>query len=550
MADGDPLSGQTATTTDVPDPLAGWQPAASAPAASVPPPAAGKNVTATSFKSLPSDTRKGEEWGGNITPIRSAFDEGYESVPPSVSIPGERSVLTPEAQTWLNKYWPGRYIVNPLTDAAGTFIGDLAGMGNSALTLGNQALRSVGVPEPAIRDLNLELTQAPVAAELRPAAVQGFKPTFADRGYAEMSRPPAPTLSDLLRQQRSAPPTDPVTNAAIDLLRRTAPSTGMPPPPTPFSPGANAPTAPASPGLLGVPLPPQSTPPGLPLVPRTVPMTADEMLVRSQGYYSPADKAAAQGATIKPAAADAIRGAVTSAVETDPQKAIAVGNTPLVQLGKDYMPLQGQPMSYDAAMALDRRLTSEKNMALRSGNNDLARQIGNAQDSIRDKVTSLTSDDTTGDPQALANLAQARQAYAQYVKQSQIEDIQYRASLLPEDRQNAYARSQITTMLRNDNKMRGWAPDERAALEDALQSGNIGSLTNFGLQLIKPFGQAAGGAVGGSIFGAPGAYVGSQAGGTLAETAQSRLRAALSKLTLDRVSQQLSARVPPPAPGQ
>jgi hypothetical protein len=220
-----------------------------------------------------------------------------------------------------------------------------------------------------------------------------------------------------------------------------------------------------------------------------------------------------------------------------------------VQLGKDYQAFQDQPMSFDAAMALDRRLTDERQTALGSKNYTLASQIEDAQNKIRDKVQAVGPDDTTGDPAALANLAPARQAYTQYIKQRQIEDLKYDASLLPDDKQSAYIVSRGNTMLRG-NQTRNWTDDERGAFEQALKGGQIGPLTNVGLQMIKPAAQFAGGTAGGAMFGTPGAIVGSQISGGMAEPWVAKLRAALGKVTLDDVSKQISQGVPPAATAQ
>jgi hypothetical protein len=55
-------------------------------------------------------------------------------------------------------------------------------------------------------------------------------------------------------------------------------------------------------------------------------------------------------------------------------------------------------MSFDTAMPYDRELSARIKIALRSGDDDMARQLGDAQNQIRDKMQSLGPDDTTGDP--------------------------------------------------------------------------------------------------------------------------------------------------------
>ena len=539
----DPLA-DAAPQTALADPLAGWQPSPSAPASDTPPPAKPPSILNSSWSSPGKQL-----WGALTAPvddqrIHAAFGEAYNStMAPSISREGIRSFLTPELQQKAAEHWWGP-AANVASDLVGTGAADVAGIGNSIYTLGNEGLSFL--PDSLRRDLNVELSQAPFAPELRVPPVMA--PQNAPAPMREIMAPPTPSVSDVWKQQRAATPPDQVTSAINTLLRRNTGTTDIPPPPAPFTPIAQPPPpprpSPAPGGLLNIPPAPGSTP----LTGAAPTMTADEMLARSQGYYSPADKQAAQGAMIKSDAADTIRGVLTDTVPSDPQKAAAVGNTPLVQLGKDYQPFQGQPMSFDTAMALDRRLTAERQAALRSGNNTLASQLDDAQGKIRDNMQSLGSDDTTGDPSALANLAQARQAYAQYVKQSQLEDLQYRASLLPDDKQNAYVRSQATSMLRG-NQTRNWTDDERGVLEQAVKSGNIGTMGNVGISLIKPFSQGTGATLGGSVFGTPGAIVGGQIGGEVGTGIAARVRAALNKITLDNVSQQISQGVPPPPPG-
>jgi hypothetical protein len=504
-------------------------------AATAPPPAA---------KSPMAGTWQNDAFGRDpdVQNIRGAFGEGYRSVPESVTRPGERSIFTPATQESLRNGWLGGWpgaALNVVGDTAGTAIGGLAGVGNSALTLGNTALSSIGLPPSLVRDINLEGTRQAGETSPLPSAWRGDRPVM-----QELTKAPAPSVYDVWRQRNAGVPPDPTTAAAIELLRRAQPNapSNIPPPPTPFKGPPYQPPPGTNGGLLNVPPPPGT---GFARAPYAA-MTADDMLRESRGWYSPADEQAAQGAMIKPSAANDIRKTITDAVPTDPEQADAQGATPLAGLAKTITPYQGQPMSFATAMDWDTRLTQERRAAQASpGGADQARQIGDVQDALRDKIQGLGTDDTTGDPAALAALPNARQAYAQTMKQRQLEEIQYNASLLPDEKQNAYTRSQVTSMLRNDNKMRYWSDDERAALEQALKTGQPSALTNFGVSLVKPTIQAGGGAVG-SLLGTPGAIVGSQVAGSVGENLQARLRAALGQLRLGPVSQTLTRNMPPP----
>src|SRR5215472_16479149 len=118
-------------------------------------------VLDTSFSRVPSNAGDGSEWGtGNVSAVRSAFGEGYRNTgAPSVTREGIRSVLAPETQRSLANTWYGPAL-NVVGDVVGTGLADVAGAANSVYTLGNEALKSIGVPAPLIRDINVQATQA------------------------------------------------------------------------------------------------------------------------------------------------------------------------------------------------------------------------------------------------------------------------------------------------------------------------------------------------------------------------------------------------------
>jgi hypothetical protein len=501
-----------------------------------------KSLTGTSWRTIGA-----EEWGSkpaNVEKIRGAFGEVYDAAPPSITRPYQRSLFYPEVQKKYDESWWGP-AVNVVGDTAGTALAGLGGVGNAALTLGNETLRAVGLPETLIRDLNLEGLRR-VGEPTRPRMHQGDREAILEHveQARELNQPPTPSVVDVWKEQRRQIPPDPTTAAAIDLLRRNAPpaSGGVPTPPA----GWRGP--PFQPPPERAPTPP---PPGTGFARKpTDEMVSDQMARESRGWYSPADEQAARGAVIKTEVADSLRKPITDAVPSDPEVAAARGNTPLVQLAKDAKAFNGQPMSYSAAMEWDTRLTTERQAAMTAGNKDLARRIGEVQDAMRERVHGLGDADTTGDATSLANLPNARKGWNQTMKQRQLEDIEYDAGLLSEDKRDAYRRQRVTALLRNDKKMRGWSDDERAALETQLKSGQIGSLKNFALSFVKPTFGAAGGTLGGAVGGPAGAFVGGQAAAEVGARTEAALRQRLSRFTLDPVTAALSRNMPPPPPGQ
>lgn len=508
-----------------------------------------KTLTGTAWKSLGTH----EFDGTNIERVRGAFGESYDAAPPSITRPGQRSFFYPDVQESMNQHWWGP-AVNVLGDTAGTALAGLSGIGNSALTLGNETLRAMGLPESLIRDLNLELLRRS-GEPFKPGVTPVDRPWLkreaelnrqAAADAAELKRPPTPSVVDVFEAERNARranvPPDAATAAAIDLLKRrnmTEAQAPAPPQPwkgPPFKPTETQPTPPP-PGVGYARLPTDAS-------------VAERMAMEARGWYSPADEQAARGATINPAAADRIRSSITDRVPLDPEEGTASGNTSLIQLGKDMAPHKGQPMTYAAAMQYDVRLTAERQAALNAGNKKLAEDIGNAQSALRERMQDLGEGDTSGDASTLANLPNARKAHSQRMKQMELEDIEYDASLLAPDKQDAYRRQRMTALLRNDKKMRSWSDDERGALEAQLRAGQIGPLKNLALSFVRPAAGAVGGGIGGAVGGPGGAFIGGQTGAELGGIAESALRRRLGQITLDPVTAQLLRNMPPPPPAR
>jgi hypothetical protein len=128
-----------------------------------------------------------------------------------------------------------------------------------------------------------------------------------------------------------------------------------------------------------------------------------------------------------------------------------------------------------------------------------------------------------------------------------MEDINYGASLKNDPAAaDAYVRQRAASLLKNDSAMRNWTPEETAFLEQVARSGDIGMLGRLSVSLIKPITRVAMGAAGHFVAGPMGAIVGAEIGGDVGATQAARLRAHLSRTTLDPVMQQITRGVPPP----
>jgi hypothetical protein len=515
---------------------------------------------------------------GNVATVRNAFGEAYGSTgAPSITREGIRSFFTPETQQQMAGHWWGP-AANFAGDVAGTGIADVAGGLNSVSTLANEALRSVGVPEPAIRDLNLEVTRragdvpqplllkrAPILPRDVPAVNEFTEPLV-----------PAKPLNDLFERERQArvadlratAPGDPVTDATIQLLRKGQGVPSIPNPPEPFAPGYRAYVDPTKPftynpptsgwpagtgtwaanrapgGLLNM-QPPTPLPTGGLLqpggAPPAAPLTAAEILERAvKPAYKPADDAAAKGAFLPQEHADAMRKTLTDAVPTNPEELAYFGNPKLVEVANTAKANVGNPMDFSTAMRLDENLTQR---IRESQDANEKRLLGNAQQAIRDQMDQVPE---------LAGQGDARAAYQAYKKQSAVEDLEYRASLLPPERRDAYIRSQAVAQLGNQKKMAGWNDDERAQWEALAQSGDLGPIKRTVTTLMKPAARAVGAGLGGWVAGTPGAIVGGEVGSDMGTAAAAALRRRWGAIDLTPLKQQISAGVPdiqiPPPP--
>lgn len=300
--------------------------------------------------------------------------------------------------------------------------------------------------------------------------------------------------------------------------------------------GPTTPTGVSPPPPQAAPATPAGTPAAAPTARPDI-MPAADIKGIAKGYYTPANQAAAAGSILPQDSANAVRSAVTNLMPDNPETAkyFARGNPTVAAVIKDVTDSAGQPMSYDSAMELDQTLSG-----LRRATRDPREKslLGQALDGVRSQMDQVPD---------LDNLKPGRQAYGQYIKQQMMEDINDDASLLPEERRDAYIRNRATALLRNDSKMANWTDDEKTQLRDVATSGNVGKLTSFGLSLFRPVGRMVGGYAG-SSFGPIGALIGSEGGAEIGGSMAARVRRNQTQTSLDQVMQQITQGVPPPNP--
>lgn len=234
--------------------------------------------------------------------------------------------------------------------------------------------------------------------------------------------------------------------------------------------------------------------------------------------------------------AAAVRKLFRDTIPSDPERARINADQPAVQAAKNVAP--DGPMSFATAMDIDRNLTGR----LRGASGEDAHDLSQLQQALRAQMDQVPD---------LDNLRPARQAYKQYIKSTQMDDIDFGASLKNDPAaQNAYVQQRAAALLKNDSAMRNWTPEEKATLQQVAQSGDIGMLRRVAVSLVKPSMRAAGAAGGYGLFGPLGGLVGAEVGGDVGATQAAKLRAYFSQTTLDPVREMITRGVPPAPPNQ
>jgi hypothetical protein len=188
---------------------------------------------------------------------------------------------------------------------------------------------------------------------------------------------------------------------------------------------------------------------------------------------------------------------------------LTVGNTDVTDLLSRWEQFRDKPMSLQDIQGIDEGLGKliSKNYVSDPGT---ARELTQLQSALRAKTLGATAGDVSeGSPAGAYALQQGRAAYSQAMKMADLEEIDRRASVDP-DKYAASVKSQLTALLKNDARTRGYTDNEIAAVKDAMSTGTMGYLAQvFGSKLL--------GGLAGSHYGPIGTVV-----GTLGSEAASR----------------------------
>lgn len=437
-----PTPGQrTATAT---------QPAAAPPVAD---PYGSGGILDRSFTRLPTKEDPGEPVPAPVQRIRNAVYDAYYNAPSLGSEPGNMSVLSNAVQASLNKNLGpvGGWIANEPGKLAGIVLGGMAAIPTAAISTVSELAREGGMAPSLNRDFNLATTAIPAdqivtgglsnVRSLAPPSTR-LPPAESPIVSPSISRPPVPG-------ERGPPIIQPLGPDALDTAYARSRVRGL------LGDATPGPTSDT--GIA----PPMAPPEGFP--PPAKPTASAPAFATSQQLYDLADDKAAAGGDFASTVTNAHLNNIKAQIPQGPWGAATGGTDAVTDLYNRSLGVQDQAMSGADALATDQRLTKliHDETDPVKGVSDAGRRIGIIQDQFRAM---------TDTPEQV----QARLAWQQAEKMKTVEQINDKA----QGTQNPTAsiKTQVNGLVNNLQKSAGYSDEEKAALQNWADRGNLGSV--------------------------------------------------------------------------
>ena len=419
-------------------------------------------IMSTSHKSLPTRESDGEAWatkGGVVGDQPSSFPaiaaaaNAYANAPNFLS-PGTEQAIKAQPG-WQG--WFGRNISIPTSHLLGTGAGGLAAVGSAIGSTASGLADDLGLSDATRRNIMTTLSSIPAGAADLTIAPRVAAPTIPGPAGPRFVEPwvvPASKLKGLLSDAAETAPMSP-TNI----------------------PGPMAPPA-------------DYVPPAAP-----TPTSSAEMKPIADFKYA---VARASGADLLADAADRFRAKVTDlAKPTGPgTEAITGPNSELSNMADRLNAQQGQPYNISDVIGMDSQLNGLK----RATNNPVeATTYGNIQDALRAQIDATTQANVAGGAAGWQAFSEARDAWSQYKKMQDLEDI--RNTALGKNVPAEQMRSGVSAYLNDPKASAGVTDPERAVIAQAGERGIGGEVVRSLGSRVFPFVAGGAGAALGGLFG-------------------------------------------------
>lgn len=258
-----------------------------------------------------------------------------------------------------------------------------------------------------------------------------------------------------------------------------------------------------------------TVPPAGRLKSRAVP-TSEDVRADASALYSQAE---AQGGVLSPEFSDKFVAHVQSLLPKDEKVAAMKVYEPLRNAIDDLSAFKGEPMTLQRAQAVDEAMSNMAEGFIKDGRiTKEGKSILDAQTKFRDMIANAGEADVVGGKAGFEALAQARKEWARSLRMADIERIIQRAEMTDAPAQSIKAG--MRNLLMNKNRMRGYSPEEKAAIRDAANTGIVGEgLRLMGSRLV-PIIAAGGGYAAGGVAGLPAAAAAGVASGAARKAAE------------------------------
>jgi hypothetical protein len=399
----------------------------------------------------------------------------------------------------------GPGIINPALRAGSAALGALGAVGSGAMATASE-LAADYLPASLIRDINLGLPAAlaiggadiPTRSGLgnmpTPGAGVPRNPTAPAPEYVKPGAVPSFTQAQVEARQNVR---DAVTKLMDPTVSSPPASSPVPPPPAAGGP------APLWQRLVSpAQNPPPAPPPGLPT------NLAEAQAATNLAYRA---NTAVGNRTLPGSVTNSVLDDLQRRVPTGMSSDVIRGGDPLTSLSADLEKYRDQPQTLAQLQQTYTKLgdAADAEYNAKTGYTTAGRDILQVQQNLRNQLAPPNV--ATDNPWTRA-LRSAQQTF----KMEDLDRIQRQAA--NSDNEGLTIKNRASALLKDDDAMRGYSDDEKAALRDTVQSGYLGNtMRAVGSRLITPIATAAGMAGGSLVGDLTTAGMGAAAGGLLGE---------------------------------
>jgi hypothetical protein len=237
-----------------------------------------------------------------------------------------------------------------------------------------------------------------------------------------------------------------------------------------------------------------------------------------------------------------VDGAISGIVPEDPQalaRAKLAGPSAVTDAQLNLQSFKGQPLSIQQYQGLMQGLSDAIETETKGGMTPAGKKLLEMRRQLKDRFETATpADVSSGNPNDIDTLLDANKSTFQGFKMQDMENMWNKAKMT--ENPTASMKTQVKNFVNDEADMRGWSPEEKAALERAGERGAWGTIYyGLGTGLGKAAGMGVGAYFGGTKGGPLGMLGGMWGGNVAGNLASQPFRAAANRIGLGRLQDAL-----------